>query len=393
MDLNPAQKQAVEHFEGPAMVLAGPGSGKTTVITARTKALIEDHGVRPEEILVITFTRAAAREMQSRFEVMTGNACPGVSFGTFHAVFFAILRAAYGYRGENILREDTRFAFFREEISRLRLETEDEKELARQLMAEVGLVKGEGIDPEHYYSKNCPEESFRQLYRDYDAFLRRENRLDFEDMLVMCRELFLERPDILARWQKRFRYLLVDEFQDINRMQYEIVRMLAKPENHLFIVGDDDQSIYRFRGSKPELMLRFPKDYPGAVTVPLTVNYRSTPQIVAAAARLIVHNKERYPKDLRAVRPAGQDVIFHEFPDLSAQTDCILDDIEAYRREGVALEEMAVLFRSSTDPRMLVTRLMSRNTPFTMKDYVPNLYDHWICQDIFAYLRIVINAV
>ncbi len=281
------------------MVLAGPGSGKTTVITHRTKHLIEHCGVDPSRILVITFTRAAAREMQERFEqLMEGTPSGRVSFGTFHSVFFTILKHAYRYQASDIVREEQRVRFLREMVDGMDLELEDERDFVSAVLGEISYVKSEMLDLDHYYSQNCSEQVFKTLYQGYEERLRRARLLDFDDMLVMCCELFTQRPDILAAWQKKYQYILVDEFQDINKVQYQIVRMLAKPEDNLFIVGDDDQSVYRFRGSRPEIMLGFPRDYPQAKTVVLGINYRSTSQIVDAALRLSSQIQKLYENKL-----------------------------------------------------------------------------------------------
>ena len=264
MAFHESQLQAIRHFEGPMMVLAGPGSGKTTVITHRVKYLVEHYGVEPGSILVITFTRAAAEEMKERFQkLMEGRRLP-VSFGTFHAVFFSILKHAYRYDASNIVREEQRIRIIREMIDKHHIDVEDETEFTASILSEISMVKGEMMSLEHYYAKNCSEEIFKKLYQGYEQGLLSQGLLDFDDMLVMCYQLFRERKDILSAWQRKYRFILIDEFQDINRVQYEIMRMLAAPEDNLFIVGDDDQSIYRFRGAKPEIMLGFGKDYPQA---------------------------------------------------------------------------------------------------------------------------------
>ena len=232
--------------------------------------------------------------MKQRFQTLVEGQRFPVSFGTFHAVFFSILKYAYHYDASNIIREEQRVQIIRELMERYHVDVEDEADFVSGILSEISAVKGEMIDLNHYYSKNCSEELFKKLYQGYMEILLRQRLLDFDDMLVMCYELFTQRKDILAAWQQKYRYILVDEFQDINRVQYEIVRMLAAPENNLFIVGDDDQSIYRFRGAKPEIMLGFTKDYPQAKQTLLGINYRSTAQIVEAAGRLIRHNKTRY---------------------------------------------------------------------------------------------------
>lgn len=388
MAFHESQLQAIEHFEGPMMVLAGPGSGKTTVITNRVKNLIQERKVEPGSILVITFTKAAAEEMKQRFTtLMEGRRLP-VSFGTFHAVFFNILKHAYRYDASHIVREEQRVRIVRELMDIHHVDVEDEAEFTRAILSEISMVKGEMINLEHYYSKNCSEEIFKKLYRGYENALLQKGLLDFDDMLVMCYELFTQRKDILAAWQQKYRFILIDEFQDINRVQYEIVKMLAKPEDNLFIVGDDDQSIYRFRGAKPEIMLGFRKDYPQAKQTLLGINYRSTSTIVDAAGRLICHNKTRYPKEIRAERLAGRPIATAVWDDAQAETRGIVEEIQDYTKMGYRLSDIAVLYRTNMEPRLLMERLMEYNVPFQMRDELPNLYDHWITQDILAYIRI-----
>ena len=307
--LEEAQKEAVTHGKGPMLVLAGPGSGKTFTITRRILHLIETGEVGADRILVITFTKAAAGEMKERFESLSGGRFFPVTFGTFHSVFFRILRFAYRYGAESIVKEDERIRYIREEMERSRVETEDEAEFVNSVLSEISFVKGEMLNLDHYYSKNCSVELFKQFYQGYEERLRKAGRIDFDDMLVMCHELFTQRKDILSAWQNKYRYILVDEFQDINRVQYEIVRMLAAPENNLFIVGDDDQSIYRFRGAKPELMLGFRKDYPEARQVLLNVNFRSSREIVEAAGRLIACNETRFPKSIVPKKGRGKPMV------------------------------------------------------------------------------------
>lgn len=388
MPFHESQLAAVRHKDGPMMVLAGPGSGKTTVITHRVKYLVERHGVEPGSILVITFTKAAAQEMKQRFQaLMKGRSLP-VSFGTFHAVFFSILKHAYRYDASNIVREEQRIRIIRELVDQCRIDVEDEAEFVSSILSEISAVKGEMIGLEHYYSKNCSEEIFKKLYKGYEKALLSKNLLDFDDMLVMCYELFSQRKDILAAWQRKYRYILVDEFQDINRVQYEIVKMLAAPENNLFIVGDDDQSIYRFRGAKPEIMLGFMKDYPDARQTLLGINYRSTATVVDAASRLIRHNKTRYQKEIRAFRDAGRPIATTVYEDAQAETRGIVEEIQDYVRMGYHLSDIAVLYRTNLEPRLLMERLMEYNIPFQMRDALPNLYEHWITQDILAYIKI-----
>ncbi len=390
MQQNEAQLRAVAHREGPMMVLAGPGSGKTTVTTNRAKALIEEYGVKPERILVITFTKAAAAEMRERFGRLMGESC-GVNFGTFHAVYFKILKHAYHYDAACIIREEERYQFFRDYTAKLDLEIEDEKEFIDGISSEISLVKGERVDIEHYYSMNCSEDDFKKIYRAYENMLRSANKIDFDDMLLLCYELLTQRPDILAMWQNIYEYILIDEFQDINRVQYDIIRLLALPQNNLFIVGDDDQSIYRFRGAKPEIMLNFPKDYPECERVLLDVNYRSAADIVAAAGRLIAVNTKRFPKKIRAVHGRGDAVRVLEYADVKSQNEAVVKELLAYHEGGGQYRDVAVLYRTNTQPGALAEKLMEYNVPFSMKDSLPNIYEHWLAKDILAYIRLALG--
>lgn len=393
MSFNSSQTEAIGHKDGPMLVLAGPGSGKTLVITERTRNLILNEHIPPSDILVITFTKAAAREMKERFVRKMGGKHYPVTFGTFHAVFFSILKHAYGFKAENIIREEQQFQFLREIIQKLQLEYQDEKEFIGDLLGEIGLVKNTGVPLEHYYSTNCAQEVFHRIYREYEACMRARRLIDFDDMLVYCYELLSQRKDILAGWQARFRYILIDEFQDINKLQFDIVRLLAQPEDNLFVVGDDDQSIYRFRGAKPEIMLGFTQVYPKAKKVLLDMNYRSQSRIVESSLKLISHNKQRFEKNIHAGRPAGDAVVTKRFEDQFTQNRQVIQEVLAYHnRQGIPYKDMAILFRTNTQPRLLMEQLLSYNIPFRTRDSIPNLYEHWIAKDILTYIRLALGS-
>lgn len=388
MSLNPSQREAILHKDGPMLVLAGPGSGKTLVITQRTKYLIEQYGINPANILVITFTKAAAAEMKERFSRLMKEKIAPVTFGTFHAVFFSILKHAYHYSAENIVREEQRIQCMREIITKHRLEYEDEMEFISSVLGEIGLVKNSGIAIANYYSKNCAEEMFRRIYSEYHEYLYNHRLIDFEDMLVYTYELLKERGDILSAWQNKYQYILIDEFQDINQIQFEVVKLLAGERRNLFVVGDDDQSIYRFRGAKPEIMLRFSQDMPGAKRVLLDVNYRSQAHIVTRALNLIAHNKERFSKHIQAEAEPMSEVECAVFSDQREENLRIIRDIADAVERGASYDDFAVLFRVNTQPRLLMEQFMEYNIPFRTRDRIPNLYEHWIAKDIFAYIRI-----
>lgn len=388
MSFNPSQEEAVRHKDGPCLTLAGPGSGKTLVITQRTKNLIQEYGVNPSNILVITFTKAAATEMKMRFQrLMGGQTCP-VTFGTFHAVYFAVLKHAYHYSADNIIREEQKYQFMKEIILKQQLEYEDETEFISSILGEISMVKNSGVELAHYYAKNCGEEVFRRIYRLYEDKLYQKRLIDFDDMLVYTYELFRERKDILSAWQRKYQYILVDEFQDINKIQFDVLKMLAEPQNNLFIVGDDDQSIYRFRGAKPEIMLNFKKDFPDAKEILLDTNYRSKANIVKHALQVIGHNKERYQKNIVANQEDGAEIDFQIFKTQREENAKIIWDIQEQIDRGRNYSEFAILFRTNTQPRLLMEQLMEYNIPFRTRDNIPNLYDHWIAKDIFTYIRI-----
>ncbi|PXV96238.1 DNA helicase-2/ATP-dependent DNA helicase PcrA [Lachnotalea glycerini] len=390
-NLNNGQKQAIRHGEGPCIVIAPPGSGKTAVITQRTKYLIEQQGINPANILVITFTKAAATQMKERFGTLMGGASP-VSFGTFHAVFFTVLRHAYGFRAENILKEEQRIEFLRDIIHRFDLEIDDEMEFISDITGEISLIKNDRISLEHYYSTNCPEDVFRKIYLEYDNKLKNARLIDFDDMLVYCYELFKVRKDILNAWQSKYKYILIDEFQDINKIQYDIIRMLAKPNNNLFIVGDDDQSIYRFRGAKPEIMLNFDKDYKNAKKVLLNTNYRSTQLIVEGAVRVIHNNKSRFEKEVRTVQGEGTPIVIKTLKNQEEENKELINQILECRQSGGDFSDIAILYRTNTQPRILVEKLMEYNIPFKMRDILPNIYEHWITKNIISYIHLATGS-
>ena len=386
MQVSNAQHQAITHGAGPAIVLAGPGSGKTLVITQRVRYLIEAYHVRPQEILVITFTKAAAQEMQSRFQALSRQR--GVTFGTFHAVFFHILKYAYHYSAANILTEEKKYQILQRLLSESGLHFEDEKETLSEIASEISVVKNEQIPLEHYYSKSCPEEVFRGFYRKYEEMHRREGLLDFDDMMTMTYELLTQRADILAAWQRHYRYILVDEFQDINLLQYAILRLLADPERNLFIVGDDDQSIYRFRGAKPEIMLNFPKDYPDAKQIVLDRNFRSVASVIRAAQLVIRENTKRFAKRAVHVRKGQGQIDIREFSGQEHESLYLIKKVQESLAGGIPPNEIAVLYRTNQGARPYAERLMEFNIPFEMRDALPNIYEHWIAKDLFAYLHL-----
>ena len=392
MKLNRGQDEAIKHGNGPCMVLAPPGSGKTLIVTERTRYLIEESGVRPDQILVITFTRYAAREMKERFERLTAGKNYPVTFGTFHSIFYGILKCAYGIGANNLMSEKESSVLLQEVLDQTDIEStpevEDEEELVRGLLREVGMVKNGLYHLKDFHSKYLTQDEFAEVFRSYEHQKKELKKFDFDDMLVQCYALFRKKPEILQGWQKRFQYILIDEFQDINRVQYEVIRMLAAPRYNLFVVGDDDQSIYGFRGAKPELMLYMKQEFPSLRTISLTVNYRSTEFITGAAARVILHNDTRFYKRVQSFRGRGQNVHVQEVLDEQEEAQYVTEEIQKKLDQGIKPGEIAVLFRAAVQARMISEILSEHRIPFEMRDYVTNFYRHFIVKDMMAYLQL-----
>lgn len=386
-EFNASQKKAIQTVKGPVLCLAGPGSGKTTSMVYRIKYMIEKAHITPAHILVITFTRASAREMQERFYQITNGSVRGCTFGTFHSVFFSILKTAYGYTADNILPEEQKYNMIRDIIRNMELEYEDEEEMVSSLIGEISMMKGELIDLSHFYSSCVGEEVFRDICRQYDARKNRMNKLDFDDMMIYCYELLCQRMDILNALQQKYRYILVDEFQDINKIQYEITKLLALPQNHLFIVGDDDQSIYGFRGSKPEIMLHFKEEYPDATEILLDTNYRCSKNITEGSLQLIQNNRVRFPKKIVSSSEYVEPIKIHHVKNIKEENSHVLQEILQYKKEGIAYRDMAVIMRTNVQARSIIQTLMSYNIPFQVRDSVPCIYDYFAVRDILDYIR------
>ncbi|MBQ9063787.1 MAG: ATP-dependent helicase [Eubacterium sp.] len=388
MQLNKEQNRAADHRDGPMLVLAGPGTGKTAVITERCCRLVRRAGVSPDQILVVTFTRAAAAQMRGRIRNELGADAAGMSIGTFHGIFYGILRAECRLSSDSILGGPERRRLLEELVSHIARQAEQEADLPELTGREISYLKGSGMQLSHFYSTVLPADVFREIFRAYERWLADNGKIDFDDIILRCRTLLLKKPEVLNRWQRKFRYILVDEFQDIAPMQYEIIRMLAEPEQNLFIVGDDDQSIYRFRGASPELMLGFPKQYPDARTVSLNTNYRCSGSILTLSRQVIGRNRRRYDKQLHAVRDEGVPVSLQMFADPREESEWMVREIRQQIGSGIRPEEIAVLFRTNAGCRTLVEQLITEQVPFHTADHVPCIFDHWIAKQLLAYMEL-----
>lgn len=347
MRANEAQKSAITHVNGPMMVLAGPGSGKTYVITERIRYLIEEAHIHPEHILVITFTNAAAVQMEKRFQKRIGSEQVPVCFGTFHAVYFHILQKHTAYRAKDILQQEDQYRFLREIIKEQKLEVAYPTEWMSDILSQISCIKNQT-------TVRTKAEYLDSVYPAYMNKCQHANKLDFDDMLILCYKLLKSREEILHYWQKVYRYFLIDEFQDINCIQYEIIQMLSAPERNLFIVGDDDQSIYGFRGARPEIMLHFEKDYKECQRVILNMNYRSHSEIVKLAHNLIRHNKKRFQKKLLSHKGSGGTVIYKQYANLEQEITAVKKEIENSNAIDDKYNDVAILYRTGISERLLM---------------------------------------
>lgn len=387
--LNTAQQKAVCHETGPMLVLAGPGSGKTTVLLCRISRLLERGLAKPQEILALTFSKAAAEEMKSRFENLNG--ASGVSFGTFHSIFFRILRSRYGWNVEQIFQEEERRNILRNSIEAEKWDIPDLEEYISQFFSQLSLMNSELEQPNRFTPTGMPVEEFRKLYRAYEGYKERHEKLDFDDMLTQCYQLLREDAAVREYWQRKYKFILVDEFQDVNQAQFACLQILAEKRQNLFVVGDDDQSIYAFRGARPDFLLHFPTLYPAAKKVTLNTNYRSTERIVNLAERVIGNNEVRFVKNMKGIGEAGDKVTFFLAEDAAKEAAHIAEKIGRLLDEGMPLTEIAVIYRTNLQGGAFARELYKRGIPYDLRDNSGNVYEHWVAKDLLAYLLLAEN--
>jgi len=340
MDYNLSQRRAIAHDQGAAMVLAGPGSGKTAVLIGRIQFLIEEKKIEPGRILVITFTKAAAAQMEARFAGLSRDRTPPVCFGTFHSVFWGFLREKYGYDQSSVLREWEKKRFIEEYLKDTGQGNRIEEEYIEDCLSAITAFTDGNV-------RNAAFPDIDQMAAFYTRMKEQERKIDFEDMLCKCLRLFKSDAAVLASWRGRFDHILIDEFQDINRIQYEIVELLAYPLNNIFAVGDDDQAIYSFRGSSPRFMLDFPKTHGNASVYQLEANYRCPEIIVKAANSLIMSNVSRYPKKVYSASETVGALTLREYRGQLEESLAIRDKILDLQKNGVPYNEIAVLARTN----------------------------------------------
>lgn len=396
--LNEEQKKGVFTTEGPVLLLAGAGSGKTRVLTHRAVYLIEELGVNPYHILAITFTNKAAGEMRERIDDMVGYGSENIWVSTFHSTCVRILRRFIDHIGfgTNFTIYDTedQKTIMKDICKRLEIDTKMYKE--KSLLAAISSAKDELISPEAYALR--AQGDFRKMkeaavYREYQQVLRKNNALDFDDLIVKTVELFQSDMEVLDYYQERFRYIMVDEYQDTNTAQFQLIKLLAGKYKNLCVVGDDDQSIYKFRGANIYNILNFEKEFPNAVTIKLEQNYRSTQNILNAANGVIANNVGRKAKRLWTENEEGEKIAFHQFETGFDEADYVAKDIRSKVREGMYhYGDCAVLYRTNAQSRLFEERFITASIPYKIVGGV-NFYSRREIKDLLAYLKTIDNAM
>ena len=395
--LNEPQREAVYHTDGPLLILAGAGSGKTRVLTHRIAYLIEERNVNPWNILAITFTNKAAGEMRERVDSLVGFGSESIWVSTFHSMCVRILRRfidRLGYDNRfTIYDTDDQKTLMKEVCKKVAIDTKVFKE--RSLMSAISSAKNELILPDEFELNaggDFAKLKIAKVYREYEAQLKANNALDFDDLLVKTVQLLQTQPDVLENYQERFRYIMVDEYQDTNTVQFQLVRLLAGKYRNLCVVGDDDQSIYKFRGANIRNILDFEHEFSDACVIKLEQNYRSTGNILNAANRVIANNKGRKEKTLWTANGEGELVHLRQFDTGYDEADFIAEDIKKEVRAGASYNDHAVLYRTNAQSRLLEEKFVAMNVPYKIVGGV-NFYARREIKDLLAYLKTIDNGM
>ena len=392
--LNPMQKEAVLQTEGPLLILAGAGSGKTRVLTHRVAYLIEEKQVNPWNILAITFTNKAAGEMRERVDQLVGFGAESIWVSTFHSTCVRILRRHIEYLGYttnfSIYDSDDQKTLMKQVFKAMDVDTKQFKE--RSVLGTISSAKDKLTGPEEFLlnaGQDFRQRRIGEIYKEYQKRLKKNNALDFDDLIVKTVELFQNNSEVLNYYQERFKYIMVDEYQDTNLAQFKLVSLLASKYRNLCVVGDDDQSIYRFRGADIGNILSFEEMFPGAKVIKLEQNYRSTQNILNAANGVIRHNRGRKDKTLWTANGEGDLIRFKQFDTAREEADFVAREI---RDSGYAYQEQAVLYRTNAQSRLLEERCIFYNVPYRLVGGV-NFYQRKEIKDILAYLKTIANGV
>lgn len=383
---NKAQEEAIHTVNKQVLVIACPGSGKTTTLLRRIHYMVTEAGISAAQILMITFTKAAADEMNKRYVSMYGDN-PGVTFATIHFLCFSIVKK-YGKKNVSVLSDIEIYNYFNYRVKYLD-QINDKDNFVADVILDISVMKNNMISLSDY-EPACTDnkELFASLYTGYEKYKEKESKVDFDDMLVMAKDILDNEPEVLLYLKNRYSYIQVDEYQDTNYIQRDIIYKLAGKEGNLAVVGDDDQSIYMFRGARPEIMLNFSKDYPECKVIHMSTNYRSLKEIIKTADHVVKHNSQRFAKDFYGAREEKGKVFFRNYLNNTSQLGGVLHKVRELLEQGVKPEQIAILYRTNKESMPFAEYFMREKIPFQCNERLKSKYHHWIFQDIQAYWKL-----
>lgn len=383
---NKAQEEAIHTISGQMLLIACPGSGKTTTLIRRIHHMIVNEGIDPGSILMITFTKSAADEMGKKYQAMY-QTNPGVTFATIHSLCFAIVKKFYE-KPVDLITESEVFRYFSYKVKYMD-EINDEDQFISDLILDISLLKNNMIPLENF-TPSCIEKKkiFQKLYTEYEDMKTKEDKVDFDDMLVLAKKILETNSDAYQWIRNKYRYIQVDEYQDTNIIQRDIIYLIAGKNGNLAVVGDDDQSIYMFRGAKPDIMLNFPKDFPNAKIIRMSTNYRSLQGIISKADKLVKHNKKRFEKQFTGARKEEGSIFYRNYLNPVSQLMAVVQRIQTLIKDGVDPNQIAVLYRTNQESLPFIEAFLKKNIPFQCNEKVKSKYDHWIFYDIQAYQKV-----
>jgi DNA helicase-2/ATP-dependent DNA helicase PcrA len=383
---NKAQEEAIHTVNKQVLVIACPGSGKTTTLLRRIHYMVTEAGISAAQILMITFTKAAADEMNKRYVSMYGDN-PGVTFATIHSLCFSIVKK-YGKKNVSVLSDIEIYNYFNYRVKYLD-QINDKDNFVADVILDISVMKNNMISLSDY-EPACTDnkELFASLYTGYEKYKEKESKVDFDDMLVMAKDILDNEPEVLLYLKNRYSYIQVDEYQDTNYIQRYIIYKLAGKEGNLAVVGDDDQSIYMFRGARPEIMLNFSKDYPECKVIHMSTNYRSLKEIIKTADHVVKHNSQRFAKDFYGAREEKGKVFFRNYLNNTSQLGGVLHKVRELLEQGVKPEQIAILYRTNKESMPFAEYFMREKIPFQCNERLKSKYHHWIFQDIQAYWKL-----
>lgn len=382
MEKNIAQEKAIKTIDGQVLLISCPGSGKTTTMIRRIKAMI-DAGIDSSSIVMVTFTDAAATEMRERFFSQYGTC--GATFSTIHSLCLRILSGASDVP-VRVMRAHEQLSLLYDCLRTVRIPAGT---ALKDILSDISAFKNSGTSMDDFLPSVLKQTEFARVYEAYETKKKQSDFLDFDDMLCLCKELLANNPLVLKRFREKYRYIMCDEYQDTNRIQKEILYLLAGEDGNICVVGDDDQSIYGFRGAMPVIMMDFKKDYPAVCEISMDINYRSRPEIITAAKNLIEHNTERFSKDIKAAREGHGEVVYKTLTDRKAELDYLSDTVSRITAAGADPAKTAILARTNMQLDDVAAEFERRRISYTSSDAIKDVYEHFIFEDIISYLRVI----